>query len=174
MATDCSEKGILFSFFIPIYLMRSIINEQRRSEMNITTWHPFREMDDFFKSYNRALSRDRTNEGLLSVDWTPTVDITEDEKEFLIKAELPEVNKDDIEISVNNGVVTLSGERKSEKKDEKEHRIERFYGSFSRSFTLPENVREEDIQADSKDGMLYLHLPKSEVEKPKKIKVDIS
>jgi HSP20 family protein len=91
----------------------------------------------------------------------------------LIKAELPEVKKEDIDISVNNGVVTLSGERRSETKDEKEHRIERFYGRFSRSFSLPENVKEEDINAENKDGMLYLHLPKSEVEKPKKIQVDV-
>jgi HSP20 family protein len=141
--------------------------------MNITRWNPFSEMDDFFKSYNRALARNQSQEGMLSADWSPSVDITESDKEYLIKAELPEVKKEDIDISVNNGVVTLSGERRSETKDEKEHRIERFYGRFSRSFSLPENVKEEDINAENKDGMLYLHLPKSEVEKPKKIQVDV-
>jgi len=70
-------------------------------------------------------------------------------------------------------VVTLSGERRSETRDEKEHRIERFYGSFSRSFSLPENVNEADIKAENKEGMLYLHLPKSEADKPKRIQVDI-
>lgn len=141
--------------------------------MNITTWSPFREMDDFFRSYNRSLSTGHSREGMLA-DWTPSVDITENDAEFLIKAELPEVSKEDIDVNVSNGMVTLSGERKSETKDEKEHRIERFYGSFSRSFSLPENVNEEDIRAESKDGMLYLHLPKSEAEKPKKIHVDIN
>ncbi len=141
--------------------------------MNITRWNPFTEMDDFFKSYNRALARNQSQEGMLRADWSPSVDITEDDKEFLIKAELPEVKKEDIKVDVNNGVVTLSGERRSETKDEKEHRIERFYGRFSRSFSLPENVKEEDIKAENKEGMLYLHLPKSEADKPKKIQVDI-
>jgi len=142
--------------------------------MNITRWNPFGEMDDFFKSYNRALARNQSHEGMLSADWSPSVDITENDKEFLIKAELPEVKKEDIEININNGVVTLSGERRSETKDEKEHRIERFYGSFSRSFSLPDNVNEDEINAENKDGMLYLHLPKSEAQKPKKIRVDVS
>lgn len=141
--------------------------------MNITSWHPFREMDDFFRTYDRALSTNRSREGQLNTDWTPSVDITENDDEFLIKAELPEVNKEDIDVNVDNGVLTLSGERKSESRDEKEHRVERFYGSFSRSFSLPENVSSDAIRAESKDGMLYLHLPKSEQEKPKKIQVDI-
>lgn len=141
--------------------------------MNMTRWNPFNEMDDFFKTYNRALSRQPSQEGMLSADWSPSVDITEDDTEFLIKAELPEVKKEDISVDVNQGVVTLSGERKSETRDEKEHRIERFYGRFSRSFTLPENVNEADIKAENKEGMLYLHLPKSVVEKAKKIQVDI-
>lgn len=141
--------------------------------MNVTRWNPFSEMEDLFKTYNRALARTQQHEGMLSADWSPSVDITENDKEFLIKVELPEVRKEDISINVNNGVVTISGERRSETKDEKQHRIERFYGSFSRSFSLPENVREDDISADNKDGMLYVHLPKSEAEKPKKIQVDI-
>ncbi len=142
--------------------------------MNITRWNPFNEMDDFFKFYNRSLAQNPAQEGMLSADWTPSVDITENDKEFLIKAELPEVKKEDISIDINKGVVTLSGERKSEVKDEKEHRIERFYGRFSRSFSLPEIVKEGDIKAESKEGMLYLHLPKTAVEKPKKIQVKIS
>lgn len=141
--------------------------------MNMIRWNPFSEMDDMFKSYHRAMARHPAQEGLMSADWSPSVDITEDDKEFLIKAELPEVKKEDIKIDVDQGVVTLSGERKSETRDEKEHRIERFYGRFSRSFTLPENVNEADIKAENKEGMLYLHLPKSAVEKAKKIQVEI-
>ena len=142
--------------------------------MNMMThWSPFGDMDDFFKVFNRSLRKPLTHEGLLSTDWTPSVDITENDKEFLIKAELPEVKKEDLNVDVDNGVVTISGERRSETKDEKEPRIERFYGSFSRSFTLPDNVKEEDIRAENRDGMLYLHLPKSETETPRKIQVDI-
>ncbi len=142
--------------------------------MNMIRWNPFNEMDDFFKSYQRALARQPSQEGVLSADWSPSVDITEDDKEFLIKAELPGVKKEDISIDVNQGVVTLSGERKSETRDEKEHRIERFYGKFSRSFTLPENVNDTEIKAESREGMLYLHLPKTAVEKTKKIQVEIN
>jgi HSP20 family protein len=141
--------------------------------MNMTRWNPFGDFDDMLKSYHRALARQPSHEGVMSADWSPSVDITENDKEFLIKAELPEVKKEDISIDINNGVVTLSGERRSETKDEKEHRVERFYGRFSRSFSLPENVDEGHINAENKDGMLYLHLPKSAEEKQKKIKVDI-
>ena len=141
--------------------------------MNMMRWNPFNEMDDLFKSYQRVLARQPSQEGVLSADWSPSVDITEDDKEFLIKAELPEIKKEDISVDINHGVVTLSGERKSEKRDEKEHRIERFYGRFSRSFTLPEDVNESEIKAESREGMLYLHLPKSTQKAVKKIKVDI-
>jgi HSP20 family protein len=141
--------------------------------MNMIRWNPFSEMDDLFKSYSRAMARNPSQEGVLSTDWNPSVDITEDETEFLIKAELPEVKKEDINIDVDNGVITLSGERKSEKRDEKEHRIERFFGRFSRSFTLPDNIDESAIKAENSEGMLYLHLPKSAEEKTRKIKVEV-
>ena len=141
--------------------------------MNITRWDPFSDMEEIMKQYNRSLAKHPSHEGMLRADWAPAVDITENDKEFLIKAELPEVKKEDINIDVNNGILTLSGERYSETRDEKKHRIERSYGSFSRSFSLPDNVNESGISAESKDGMLYLHLPKTEAEKPKKIKVHI-
>lgn len=141
--------------------------------MNITNWHPFREMDDFFRTYNRTLNSNSLAESQVDSNWRPTVDITENDSEFLIKAELPEVSRDDIDVNINNGVLTLSGERKTEARDEKEHRIERFYGRFSRSFSLPENVDQEKIEAESKEGMLYLRLPKSKAEEPRKVQIDI-
>ena len=141
--------------------------------MNMISWNPFREMDDLFKNYHHSLGSNRTRDGLMKTDWMPSVDITENDSEFTLKAELPEVKKEDISVDLNNGVVTISGKRHSETKDEKEHRIERFYGSFSRSFTLPENVKVEDIKAENRQGMLYLHLPKTAVESPKKIQVDV-
>ena len=109
-------------------------------------------------------------------DWAPLVDITEDEKEFLIKAELPEVKKDDVKVTVENNVLTLRGERKIEKeeKGKKFHRIERSYGSFERSFTLPEGTDPAKVSSEFKDGVLTVHLPKSPTAKPKAIEVKVA
>jgi len=104
-----------------------------------------------------------SQEGLLSADWSPSVDITENKKSFLIKAELPEVNKEDVKVNIDKNILTISGERKFEINDEKEHRIERSFGTFSRSFSLPENIDASNIHAASKNGMLYLTLPKAEI-----------
>jgi HSP20 family protein len=108
-------------------------------------------------------------------EWTPLVDITEDEKEYLIKAELPEVKKEDVKVTVENGVLTMTGERKFEKeqKDKKYHRIERSYGSFMRSFSLPDAAAGDKVSAEFKDGVLKVHLPKSPEAKPKSIDVKV-
>ena len=140
--------------------------------MNITPWHSLRNFDDFFSGINRSLAKNDAQEGFLSADWTPTVDITENEENFLIKAELPEVKKEDIKVSIDNNILTFSGERQSEVKDEKEHRIERSYGSFRRSFSLPDNIDESSIHAKSENGMLYLTIPKG-VPKEKQTQIDI-
>jgi HSP20 family protein len=137
--------------------------------MSLVRWNPFEEFDHVFKSRTPAFTRG----GSLVADWAPSVDIVESDNEFLIKAELPEVKKEDIKVNVEHGVLTLSGERSSEKTDEKAHRTERFYGSFSRSFTLPENINKEDIVAENKDGMLYLHLPKSKPVNKSAFKVEV-
>ena len=107
--------------------------------------------------------------------WSPRVDIVENDKEFVIKAEIPEVKKEDVKVTADNGVLTIQGERKQEKeeKGKKFHRVERYYGSFTRSFTLPENVDETKIKANFKDGMLNLQVPKSEKSKPKAIEVKV-
>jgi HSP20 family protein len=112
---------------------------------------------------------------LTTADWAPRVDIAETEKEYSIKAEIPEVKKDDVKVTVDNGVLTIKGERKQEKeeKNKKFHRVERFYGSFTRSFTLPDKVDENRIEASFKDGMLTLTIPKTEASKPKAIDVKI-
>ena len=105
------------------------------------------------------------------------MDIKETDEEYLIKAELPEVNKDDVKVSVNSGVLVIQGERTMEKeeggKDEKFHRIERAYGSFARSFTLPEDVKKEKIHAEHKEGMLYVHLPKHTQPPAKSVEVKV-
>jgi HSP20 family protein len=145
--------------------------------MQLTKWDPFREMEDVFDRYNKALSWPRfaKQEIMTHGDWVPRVDITESDKEFIIKADIPEVKKEEVKISVDNGVLSIQGERKQEKeeKNKKFHRVERFYRSFTRSFTIPENVDETKVEASFKDGTLTIQLPKTEKSKPKAIDVKI-
>ena len=146
----------------------------------LTQWNPFREMEDIQGRLSNWLSQGRPGNGekdaLSMSDWTPLVDVSEDEKEYLIKAELPEVKKEDVKVSVDNGMLTLSGERKFEKeeKGKKYHRVERAYGSFTRSFSLPDGADTQKITADFKDGLLHVHLPKSEAAKRKSISVQVN
>jgi|SRR5581483_224142 len=144
-------------------------------------WDPFREMEELGERINRMLSRlplrlgrgDR--ESLTLVDWTPAVDISETDSEYLIKAEVPEVNKKDIKVTLQNGVLTIQGERRQEKEDKgrRFHRVERSYGSFARSFTLPGEVDEQTLKAEFKDGILLVHVPKSGKATPKAIEVKV-
>lgn len=143
-------------------------------------WDPFKELEDMERRlstwFGRPLRRPEGREEALTVaEWSPLVDITEDEKEYLIKAELPEIKKEEIKISVQNDVLSISGERKSEKEErgKKYHRVERSYGSFVRSFTLPEDADGTKVNAEYKDGVLKVHLPKSEKAKPKAIEVKV-
>lgn len=148
---------------------------------NLTRWNPFAELEEMLDRYSRTpgqarlTGRDGQQEVMRKGDWAPAVDITEDSDAYIIKAELPGVERNDVRVQVNDGVLTLQGERHAEKeeKDKKVHRVERFYGNFARSFTLPDNVDEEQIQADYKDGMLTLRLPKSEKAKPRSIEVKV-
>ena len=148
--------------------------------MTLVRWDPFRELEDMSERLNRVFSRpSRPNNGkenLTVADWMPTVDISETEGEYLIKAELPEVKKEEVKVTVENGVLTLQGERRQEKeeKGKKFHRVERSYGSFVRSFSLPETVDEGAVKAEYKDGVLNLHLPKAEKVKPKAIDVKVA
>jgi HSP20 family protein len=129
-----------------------------------------------FDRYTKAVGWPRGGqEALATNDWSPRVDIAETDGEFLIKADIPGVEKDHVKVSVENGVLRIQGERKSEKeeKGKKFHRVERFTGSFVRSFTLPDNVDPDGIKAVFKDGMLNLHLPKTEKAKPKAIDIHV-
>lgn len=146
----------------------------------LTMWNPFRELDEvqnrlgsFFGG--RFPRSGDGNGGLQLADWSPQVDITEDDKEYLIKADLPEMKKDEIKVNVAEGVLTVSGERKTEKeeKNKKFHRIERSYGTFERSFTLPDDANGAKVSAEFKDGVLRVHLPKTPVAKPKAIEVKV-
>jgi len=142
---------------------------------------PGRELEELGERFNRLLGRpsarpDGSREAMTVADWIPPVDIAEDDKEYLIKVELPEVDKDNVKIMVQEGVLTIQGERKKEKEEDskKFHRIERAYGRFVRVFTLPEDAREDNIKAEFKDGVLYVHLQKTEKPKPKTVEVKVA
>ena len=151
--------------------------------MALVKWDPFRELEEMSDRLNRMIARPSTHtnggqgkEIMTVADWTPTVDSSETEAEYAIKAELPEVKKEDVKVTVEDGVLTIQGERKQEKeeKGKKYHRVERSYGRFVRSFTLPDTVDEGKVRAEYADGVLNLHLPKSEKAKPKQIDVKIA
>lgn len=114
-------------------------------------------------------------EALTVTEWAPLVDIVEDDTQYVIKAELPGLQKEAIKVGVQDDVLTISGERQYEKeeKDKKFHRVERAHGSFARSFTIPQNSDGEKVSAEFKDGMLQVHLPKTETVKPKQIEVAV-
>jgi len=126
--------------------------------------------------FGRPMWRTNGNETINEAEWTPLVDVTEDDKEFLIKAELPDIKKDDVKVTVENGTLRITGERKFEKeeKTKKYHRIERSYGTFERSFMLPEGAKGEAVTADFKDGVLKVHLPKGEEVKPKAHEIKVA
>ena len=144
-------------------------------------WNPLKERDELENRLSpllghRASTGNGGKEALTVAEWSPLVDIVEDENEYRIKAELPAMKKEDVRLTVDNGVLTISGERRyeQEEKREKHHRIERAYGSFVRSFSLPEDADGSKVTADYKDGVLHMHLPKSEKAKPKSIEIKVS
>jgi len=142
----------------------------------LTHWYPLRDVQELQNRVFNALQGSSTGDSTkVAAEWVPVVDIIEDSKEFLIKAELPEVAKENVRVTVENGKLTLTGERKFEKEEEgkKYHRVERSYGTFSRSFNLPENANPEQVEADFKDGVLRIHVAKSEKAKPREIEVKI-
>jgi HSP20 family protein len=141
--------------------------------MNLVRWEPFASFENMFNRMP-GLARwagfpDRN--GDTRFEWSPSADISETEREYLIRAELPAVKKEDVRVTFDEGLLTVSGERKQkeEEKKEKFHRVETFYGSFRRSFGLPENVEVAGIRAESKDGIITIHVPKSKTE-PKRAK----
>jgi len=143
---------------------------------SITRFEPFRGVTSLQERINRLFNEafDRSEEGSLT-SWAPAVDIFETEHELVVKADLPDVKPEDLDIRVENNILTIRGERKFEKKvsEDKYLRVERSYGSFSRSFSLANTVNTEAIKADYKDGVLTLSIPKREEAKPKQIKVQV-
>ena len=154
--------------------------------MNIMRWDPFRELEEMGERFNRKFGGygktmfprppEAGREALTVPDWAPMVDISETNDEYLVKAEIPEVKKEEVKVRVEDGVLAIEGERKQEKEEKgmKFHRVERYYGTFLRTFTVPENVDEKKVRAEFKDGVLMVHLPKAEMAKPKAIEVKVA
>ncbi len=149
--------------------------------MTLIRWTPFRELDDIFARYSPFLGHQPGN-GCATADetaapaWTPVANISETEAEYLIKAELPEVAREDVKVTVDDGVITIRGERRKEagQKDEKFHRTESLYGSFARSFRLPEDADVAAIQAESKNGVLRVRVPKQPAARARTVEVQVN
>ena len=149
----------------------------------VITWNPLKEMEEAQDRFNRffpAGFATRIGSGeihsLAVADWSPEVDISEDDHGYLLKADLPEMKKDDVRVTVEDGILSVSGERKTEKEDHKKkfHRIELSFGTFRRSFTLPENADSTKVTADLRDGVLRVHLPTARVAKSKATQVKVA
>src|ERR1700694_1841754 len=134
--------------------------------MSLIRWDPFGDVDALF---HRMVPSSMANWARMGVegngrklDWAPSADISETEKEYVIRAEWPPVKKEDVQVTLDDGMITIKGERKQQREDknEKFHRVESFYGSFERRFSLPENVNADTIRCESKDGVLTVHIPK--------------
>jgi len=148
--------------------------------MSLMRWRPSRELSTIREEMNRLFdefftgSPERRRE-LLEGEWAPSVDIAETDENVVVTAELPGVKQDEVNISVMNDILTLKGEKKEEKEIKKEnyHRIERNYGSFQRSVSLPTGVQADKAKATYKDGVLTITIPKAEEAKPKSIKINV-
>ncbi|HXX65309.1 MAG TPA: Hsp20/alpha crystallin family protein [Bacteroidota bacterium] len=155
--------------------------------MALIRWNPVRDgvtfPSDMFqmqreidRMFDRFLGGSLAEDGsVFTSNWTPAVDITEHENEYIVKMELPGVSKDDVKITLENSVLTVKGEKKQEKESKSSnfHRVERTYGSFQRTFTVPSGVKADSIDASYKDGILNIALPKAEEAKPKQIDVKV-
>ncbi len=145
----------------------------------LSGWNPLTELNEMQNRlsniFGRGVGGHNGDKTLGLPDWSPLVDVTEDDNEFLIKAELPEVKKEDVKVCIEGGMVRISGERKfeTEEKGKKYHRVERAYGSFERSFSLPDSCKPETMTAEYRDGMLTLHVPKNKEAAPKAIDVKV-
>ncbi len=149
--------------------------------MALVRWNPSLELEEMADRLNRMFARPTASgtngkETMIVADWTPSVDISETEGEYQIKAEIPDVKKEDVKVTLEDGVLTIQGQRKQEREEKgtKYHRIERSYGSFARTFSLPDVIEVDKVKAEFKDGVLNLRLPKSEKAKPKAIEVKVA
>jgi HSP20 family protein len=152
---------------------------QEERNMRLIHWEPFKGTDDFFRSTTPSLfgrwPRLIGREGQ-AYEWSPAADICETDEEYLVRADLPGVEREDVKVSLEDGVLTIEGERNQEKEEKGKtmHRVERFYGIFCRRFNLPEDAEASRIQAETKDGVLNVHIPKSKVMKAKAVEIKVN
>jgi HSP20 family protein len=166
------QDEFLQSFFVFAHGRKEVV-------MNLVRWDPFRELEGIQARLHRVFGDAPTRAfdgGRFFANWTPPVDIQETEKEYIVKADLPDVKKEDVKVEIDEDMLTVEGERKQEKeeKDNRFHRTERTYGRFVRRFVLPTHVDGTAIKAEFKDGVLNVHLPKTEAARPKAIEVKVA
>lgn len=144
--------------------------------MAIQHYRPLSLLDELQREMSSLFHTPAVESSFNSEEWSPAVDISEDENNFTIHADLPGVKSEDIEVTAENGVLTIKGERESHKEENKENfrRVERFSGSFIRRFTLPERADLDNISANTRDGVLELTIPKSAEAKPRRIEVKVA
>jgi HSP20 family protein len=145
--------------------------------MAMMRWEPFREMEVALRRFAPFLLPDNSaaSDGGSAKSWMPLANISESDKEYLIRYELPDVKKEDVKIAVSDGVITISGERKLEREDHSENaiRVESIYGAFTRSFALPDYVDAKGINAEAKDGVLRIHIPKAKTQKSEPLAIEV-
>ncbi len=143
--------------------------------MAILKWDPFKELQALQERIDKLFEESMRGRDIAPAAWTPAVDIYETDDAIILEAELPGMNEKDIEVKIEDNVLTIRGERKfeEERNEENYYRMERFYGTFQRSFTLPPNVDTEKVKAEYKKGILKVTLPKKEQAKPKQIKIEV-
>ena len=147
----------------------------------LTRWNQLKELEDLQHTLGSLFGRTQAQriegqeEPMRVADWT-SLDISEDPKEYLIKVELPEVKREDVKITMEEGTLSIAGDRKYEKQDngKRYHRVERAYGTFDRSFSLPDDASPAKVTADFKDGVLKVHLAKNEKARPQQVEVSVS
>ncbi|HYV29404.1 MAG TPA: Hsp20/alpha crystallin family protein [Candidatus Eisenbacteria bacterium] len=145
-------------------------------------WNRLKDLEAFQHGLDSLLGRspghrpEGQEEPMAVAEWSPLVDISEDDQEYLIKAELPDVKKEDVKVTAQKGTLTIMGERKFEKEEKrrKYHRVERAYGTFGRSFSLPDDASPSKVSAEFRDGVLTVHLLKDEKAKPQQVEVKVS
>ena len=135
-------------------------------------WDPYRDLENIQKRFFGNLERDANFER----SWTPSVDVAEDDKSYFVHVEIPGVSKQDVQVKIEDNQLVISGERKTEKehKERKFSRIERQFGSFIRSFTLPDDVKASEVNAEFKDGVLSVLIPKTEAAQPRLVDIKIN
>jgi HSP20 family protein len=162
----------------------TLIKSRKVKYMNtLITWNQLRDMEaqnrlhPFLGGFPNIPNRMGSGEidSLAVADWSPEVDISEDDHGYLLKADLPEMKKDDVRVTVEDGILSVCGERKCEKEDQKKkfHRIERSFGTFRRSFTLPDDADSTKVTAEFRDGVLKVHLPTTPIARSKAVEVKV-